>query len=173
MWAINFNGLFLDFSAQCKCRLRHRSNCSVFVQKKGEKNLRFCESVHTDPHKNATKTEVFENAVKSGYPQKRRFLKTHFINVNAQKRRFLRTHLINVNAQKRRFLKTLQYPTISFTKTEQCERTKTDVFRCVFVIWQISVNAQKRRFFSPFLYENGAVQTVASMQQKRILTKTE
>ena len=32
--------------------------------------LSFCESVHTDPHKNATKTEVFENAVKSGYPQK-------------------------------------------------------------------------------------------------------
>ena len=73
------------------------------LYKNGEKNLRFCESVHTDPHKNATKTEVFENAVKSGYPQKRRFLKTH---------------LINVNAQKRRFLKTLQYPTLSFTKTE-------------------------------------------------------
>ena len=102
-----------------------------FLYKNGEKNLRFCESVHTDPHKNATKTEVFENAVKSGYPQKWRFLKTH---------------LINVNAQKRRFLKTLQYPTMSFTKTEQCERTKTDVFRCVFVIGQISVNAQKRRF---------------------------
>ena len=42
-------------------------------------------------------------------------------------------------------------------KTEQCERTKTDVSCCVFVIGQISVNAQKRRFFSPFLYENGAV----------------
>ena len=59
--------------------------------------------IHTDPHKNATKTEVFENAVKSGYPQERRFLKTHSI---------------NVNAQKRRFLKTLQYPTMSFTKAE-------------------------------------------------------
>ena len=44
-----------------------------FLYKNGEKNLRFCESVHTDLHKNATKTEVFENAVKSGYPQKRRF----------------------------------------------------------------------------------------------------
>ena len=50
-----------------------------FLYKSGEKNLRFCESVHTDPHKNATKrvnggfrkrsqtwistkTEVFENA---------------------------------------------------------------------------------------------------------------
>ena len=121
--------------------IRPHSHYSIFLPN-GEKNLRFCESVHTDPHKNATKSEVFENAVKSGYPQKRRFLKTH---------------LINVNAQKRRFLKTLQYPTMSFTKTEQCERTKTDVFRCVFVIGQISVNAQKRRFFSPFLYENGAV----------------
>ena len=74
-----------------------------FLYKNGEKNLRFCESVHTDPHKNDTKTEVFENAVKSGYPRKRRFLKTH---------------LINVNAQKRRFLKTLQYATMGFTKTE-------------------------------------------------------
>ena len=44
-----------------------------FLYKNGEKHLRFCESVHTNPHKNATKTEVFENAVKSGYPQKRRF----------------------------------------------------------------------------------------------------
>ena len=30
-----------------------------FLYKNEEKNLRFCESVHTDPHKNATKTEVF------------------------------------------------------------------------------------------------------------------
>ena len=33
-----------------------------FLYKNGEKNLCFCESVHTDPHKNATKTEVFESA---------------------------------------------------------------------------------------------------------------
>ena len=98
--------------AACTVGLRPRSHYSVFVQKRRE-NLRFCESVHTDPHKNATKTEVFENAIKSGYPQKRRFLKTH---------------LINVNAQKRRFLKTLQYATMGFTKTEQCERTKTEFF---------------------------------------------
>ena len=40
-------------------------------------------------HKNAqkrTKTEVFENALQSGYSQKRRFLKTLWISVNAQKR---------------------------------------------------------------------------------------
>ena len=102
------------------------------MYKNEEKNIRFCESVHTDPHKNATKTEVFESAIKGGY----------------QKRMFLKTLWINVNAQKRRFLKTLQYSTMGFTKTEQCERTKTDVFRCVFVIGQISVNAQKRRLFS-------------------------
>ena len=122
-------------------RLWPRSHYPVFAQKRRE-NLHFCERVHTDPHKNATKTEVFQNAVKGGYPQRRRFSKTH---------------LINVNSQKWRFLKTLQYPTMSFTKTEQCERTKTDVFRCVFVIGQISVNAYKRRFFSLFLYENGAM----------------
>ena len=51
--------------------LRPRS--TPFLYKNGEKNLRFCESVHTDPHKNegfrkrcqkwiSTKTEVFENA---------------------------------------------------------------------------------------------------------------
>ena len=113
-----------------------------FLYKNGEKKLRFCESVHIDLHKNATKTEVFENAIESEYPQKRRFLKTQ---------------LINVNAQKRRFSKTLLYLTMSFTKTEQCERTKTDVFRCTFVIRQISVNAQKRRIFNSFLYKNGAV----------------
>ena len=84
-----------------------------FLYKNEEKSLRFCESVHTDLHKNATKTEVLENAVKSGYPQKRRFLKTH---------------LISVNAHKRRFLKTFQYVTTSFTKTEQCERTKRMFF---------------------------------------------
>ena len=33
----------------------------------GEKNLCFCESVHTDPQENAAKTEVFENAIESGY----------------------------------------------------------------------------------------------------------
>ena len=38
-----------------------------------------------------TKMEVFENAVKIGYPQKRKFLKTHWINVNTQKQRFLKT----------------------------------------------------------------------------------
>ena len=74
-----------------------------------------------------------------------------------QKRRFLKTLQINVNAQKRRFLKTLQYPIMSFTNPEQCERTKTDIFGSVFVIRQINVNAQKRRFFSLFLYKNGAV----------------
>ena len=34
-----------------------------FLYKNGEKNIRFCESVHTDTHKTATKTEVFENAL--------------------------------------------------------------------------------------------------------------
>ena len=56
--------------------LMPRSHCSVFVQKR-IKNIRFCETVHTTPHKNAKKrrfsktlfkvdihkTEVFENAV--------------------------------------------------------------------------------------------------------------
>ena len=40
-----------------------------FLYENGEENLRFCESAHTDLHKNTTKTEVFKNAVKSGYPQ--------------------------------------------------------------------------------------------------------
>ena len=42
-----------------------------FLYKNGEINLGFYESVHIDLHKNATKTEVFETAVESGYPQKR------------------------------------------------------------------------------------------------------
>ena len=40
-----------------------------FLYKNGEKNLRFCESVHNDLHKNATKTDVFKNAIKRGYSQ--------------------------------------------------------------------------------------------------------
>ena len=40
---------------------------ALFLYKNGEKDLLSCESVH----KNATKTEVFENAIKSGYPQKK------------------------------------------------------------------------------------------------------
>ena len=59
----------------CDCPsscLRPRSHYSVLVQN-GEKDLRFCEGVHTDPHKNITKTEVFENAFKSEHPQKRMF----------------------------------------------------------------------------------------------------
>ena len=46
-------------------------------------------------------------------------------------------------------------------------------FSLRFVIGPISVNAQKRRCFSPFLYETEQCERVASMQQKRILTKTE
>ena len=88
------------------------------------------------------KTEVFENAVKSGYPQKWRFLKNAFD---------------QCECTKTEVFETLQYSTMSFTKPEQSERTKPDVFRCVCVIWQIDVNAQKRRLFSPFLYKNGAV----------------
>ena len=64
-----------------------------FLYKSGEKNLHFCESVHTDLHKNATKTEDSENALDQCELTK-----------------------------KRRFFKTLQHPTMSFTQTEQCER---------------------------------------------------
>ena len=63
------------------------------------------------------------------------------------------TKVINVKAQKRRFLKTFQYPTLSFRKPEQCERTKTDVFGSVFVMRLINVNAQKRMFFSSFFVQ--------------------
>ena len=157
-----------------------------FCRKRREKTSVFVKVfTPTDLHKNAIKTEVFENTIKCGYLQKRRFSKTHLINVNAQKRRFLNTlqhstlsfikleqcestktnifgsvfviRQINVNAQKRRFLNTLQYSTLSFIKLEQCESTKTDIFGSVFVIRQINVNPQKRRFFSLFLYKNRGV----------------
>ena len=84
-----------------------------FLYKNGQKNLRFCESVHTDLYKNATKTEVFENAIKSGYPQKRKFLKMHLINVNAQKTDIFGSvfviRKINLNAQKRMFFPPFLY----------------------------------------------------------------
>ena len=51
-----------------------RSHCSVFVQKRIKKYIRFCETVHTTPHKNGgfqkgsskwilIETDVFENSV--------------------------------------------------------------------------------------------------------------
>ena len=40
-----------------------------FLCKKREINRGFSESVHTDSHKKATKTDVFENAIESGCPQ--------------------------------------------------------------------------------------------------------
>ena len=44
-----------------------------FCTKNGEKNLCFCESVHFDLHKSATK-EVFENVIESGYPLKLKWI---------------------------------------------------------------------------------------------------
>ena len=38
------------------------------MQKRREK-LPFCKIIHIDPNRNATKTKVFEKAVKRGYPQ--------------------------------------------------------------------------------------------------------
>ena len=51
---------FMGHSGGYSIQLRSRSNCTVFVQNGG---------VRIDLHKNATKTEVFENAIESGYPQ--------------------------------------------------------------------------------------------------------
>ena len=50
----------------CNSGLVHTTS---FLYKKGKKTLPFCESVDTDPHKNATKTGAFENAIKNGYPK--------------------------------------------------------------------------------------------------------
>ena len=98
--------------------------------------LRFCT-------KTERKTSVFVKVltvIRTKTPQKRRFSKT-LSKVDIHKNGgFLKTHLINVNAQKRRFLKMLQYATMSFTKTQQCERTKTEVFLTVFVRKPSSVN---------------------------------
>ena len=139
--------------AQNQVRLPPSDVLRFLLNSLGPALLRFCT-------KKERKTSVFVKMftlIRIKTPQKRRLSKT-LSKVDIHKKgRFLKTHLINVNAQRWRFLKTLQYATMSFTKTEQCERTKTDVFRCDFVIGQISVNAQERRFFSPFLYEKGAV----------------
>ena len=87
--------------------LKLRTYCSVFVHKRG-KSVLFCETVHTDPQQNGTKTEVLENAVQSGYSQTQRFLKTFCINANAKKLEACENGQI-------------------FTKPEQCERTNTDI----------------------------------------------
>ena len=62
----------------------------------------------------------------------------------------------------------LQYPTMSFTKPEQCERTKTDIFGSVFVITQVNVNAQERMFFPPFSDKSrGAVYVIKDNELER------
>ena len=55
--------------------LKLRSHCFVFVKiRRGKRQCR--ENVQTDSFvKNATKSEVFGNAIKTGYSRKRRFLK--------------------------------------------------------------------------------------------------
>ena len=59
--------------------------------------------------------------------------------------------------KKRGFLKTLRYSNNRFHKTKQYERTKMDIFHCVFVIKHINVNVQNRMFFTPFMHKNGAM----------------
>ena len=71
-----------------------------------------------------------------------------------QKRRFLKTYLINVNTQKRRFLKTLQYPTMSFTKLEQCEHTK-QIFWLRICYLADQCERSKTDVFPSILYKNG------------------
>ena len=83
-------------------------------------------------------------------PQNGGFRKRHQKRIST-KTMGLITQLINVNVQKRRFLKTVQDSTKTFIKPKQCERTKTDIFGSVFVIFWINVNGQKRMFFTPFL----------------------
>ena len=78
-----------------------------FLYKNGEKNLRFCESVHTDPHKNATKTEVFENAFDQCERKKTEvFENAPISNDELHKNGDAQTHKnksVFVNAQKRMF----------------------------------------------------------------------
>ena len=105
-------------------RLVASTTSGPVVEKRREKVV-FCDSVHIDPYKNAIKTDVFEKAIESGYPQRWRF----------------------GNALNQ----------MTFTKPEQCDRTKTDIFGSVLVIRRINANGQNRMFFSPFLYKNGVI----------------
>ena len=77
--------------------------------------------------------EVFENAINSGHQQKLRFLKM------------------------------LQDSTMTLTKSEHCERKKTDIFGSVFVNFRINVNGLKQMFFTPSLNNKNEAR-LASMQ---------
>ena len=50
-------------------------NTAQFLHKERREKPSFRGNFHTDPHKNTTKSEIFENAIESGYSQKRRLLK--------------------------------------------------------------------------------------------------
>ena len=48
---------------------------------------------------------------------------------------------------------------IGYPRLQQCEHTKTDIVRSVFVIRQINLKGQKWMIFPQFLYENGVMGT--------------
>ena len=64
--------ILMNFRCNLKAQFTLLRSCTETERKDSV----FVKMFHTDLHKNATKTEVFENVVKSGYPKKRRFLKT-------------------------------------------------------------------------------------------------
>ena len=113
------------------------------LYKTGEKNLHFCESVHTELHKNAknggirkryqkwisTKTEVFENALDQYERTKTEVFENAVIfNNELHKTGAMGTH-------KNGYL----WLHICY-QADQCEGTKTDVFSSVFVQKRSNVN---------------------------------
>ena len=131
--------------------------------------LRFCTKTE---RKLSVFVKVFR-LIRTKTPQKRRFSKT-LSKVDIHKNGGFENAPDQLNAEERRFLKTLQYSIMVFTKTEQCERTKTDVFPAFLLSGTDQCERTKTEvFLLHFCTETEQCERVASMQQKRTLTKTE
>ena len=137
------------------------------------------------------KTDVFENAVKSGFPQKRRFLKTHWINVNTQNGGFLKRCSNNnkITTIWGFFYISMGFSILFCTKTEQCEQKvwyhknvylqkrssasgqKTDVFSSVFVQNRSNVNRHKNRYSQKRSSMNGGLEKENLPSTRRAIRK--
>ena len=142
--------LYCQTKLQQRDRILH-SHCSVFVQKRRFKSPLFWTRSHYSAQKR-TKTEVYENALQSGYLQKRTFSSDAVDQFERTKMDICLDHSIakGLKPQKQAFFlrcckqrertKTDTFIWIFGTKTEQCERF-TDIYKNGVVRKRSSVNS--------------------------------
>ena len=87
-------------------------------------------------------------------------------------RRFSKSHQKLISTKMEVFENALIFNN-EFHKTEQCERAKKEIFGSVLLMMWINVTVQKWMFSLCFSTKTKQCEWVASMQKRRIITKTE